>query len=149
MFCSRTRNIFTNFTGFTKKIITSEIIELWKQPRPFWKAKTFYFPNITSTISYVLKLFSIGGDNLCEKSEKIKKSQFWTYISTLKKKTGGKYLNTQYNNISGTRYTYSRRKTWKYNIWWLPVQFYTHIMYRRSQSELRYDYFLNFLYLSN
>ena len=62
-------------------------------------------------------------------------SQFWAYISTLKKKTDGKYLTTQYNNINGTRYTYSRRKTWKYKIWWLPGQFYTH-MYCRSRSEL-------------
>ena len=85
-----------------------------------------------------MKLFSIGGDNLCEKSEKNTKSQFWAYISTLKKKTGGKYLTTQYNNISDTRYMYSRRKIWKYKIWWLPGQFYTHIMFCCSQSGLRY-----------
>ena len=59
----------------------------------------------------ILKLFSIGGDNLCDKKRKNTKSQFLSYISTLKRKTGGKYLTTQYNNINVTRYTYSRRKT--------------------------------------
>ena len=124
----------------------------------------FEKPRPSSTISYILKVFSIGGDNLCDKKLKNTKSLFWPYISTLKKKTDGKYLTTQYNNINDSRYTYSRRKTWKYNIWWSPGQFYTHIMYCRSQSELRYiqeisktwifsvishDYFYNFLYLSN
>ena len=66
---------------------------------------------ITSTISYILKLFSIGGNNLCEKKQKNTKSKFCSYISTLKKKPGGKYLTTQYNNINVTRYTYSHRKT--------------------------------------
>ena len=60
---------------------------------------------------HILKLFGIGGDNLCDKKRKNTESQFWSYISTLKKKTGGKYLTTQYNNINGTRYTYSRTKT--------------------------------------
>ena len=32
------------------------------------------------------KQFGIGGDNLCGKKRKYTKSQFWSYISTLKKK---------------------------------------------------------------
>ena len=37
-------------------------------------------------MSHILKWFSIGGDNLCDKKRKNTKSQFWSYISTLKKK---------------------------------------------------------------
>ena len=105
--------------------MTCEIIELWKQPRPFWKAKTFYFPHITSAISYILKLFGIRGDNLCEKNRKIQKVSFGPIFLHWR----GKQVKLSHHSIQQYQWhqvTYSCKTTWKYNIWWLPGQFYTH-----------------------
>ena len=138
VFCSRTCNIFTNFTGFTKK---HNFWNNWamKTTQAILKSQDLLLPTYNKhNIIYIEIVQYWRWQFVWNKSEKIQKVSFGPIFLHWRKKTGGKYLTTQYNNISGTRYTYSRRKTWKYNIWWLPGQFYTHIMYCRSQSELRY-----------
>ena len=77
--------IFVSVDFSLRYFVTTEIIELWKEAKPFWKAKTIDL--LFKYKQYNILKLSCVGDNVCEKSKnkiKIKHVSSLTIFSMLK-----------------------------------------------------------------